>query len=415
MDDVAHVRLVDAHAERVRGHHDGRVVRYERALAFRAVGGRHACVIARRPHARGDERRVHLVGVFASRAVHDAAFQGMLQRIGGDARDLALGFQTFDAEVEVRAVEPGDHLVGVAKIQKAHDVAPHALRGRGRERRHGGPFRKLTYEVADGQIRRAEVLAPLRNAVRLVHGDERQGRLAGEREEARVGQALGRHVHDLIGARQGAAKHRRLLPRRERGVEVGAAHAGVQQGPHLVAHERHERAHHQRQAVQHDARHLVAHRLARPRGHDRERVAPGQQRFHHALLSRAERVVPKVVLERLARLVQVVHVPVPSPPIPLPDDARTWRGAARIPGGPPLGTAARLSGQIPARPVFFPIAIIPHRASRRMRARRTSPVESFGRRPGRRPPWPAETSDPQLDKIASILYPPLKMIQSFHS
>ena len=170
-----------------------------------------------------------------------------------------------------------------------------------------GALRQLRYEVADSQIRRTEVLPPLRHAVGLVHCHERDDGLAGEVQKARVGQALGRHVHDLVGPRERTAQHGGLLPGRERGVEVGAAHARVQKRAHLVAHERHQRAHHQREALKHDARHLVAHRLAGARGHDRQRVAARKQRVHHFPLPRAKRVVPETLLERPARQLSPVH------------------------------------------------------------------------------------------------------------
>ena len=237
----------------------------------------------------------------------------MRERVAPDPGELALGLQALHAEVEVRAVEPGDHPVRVAQIQKAHDVTPHALGGRGRERRHDGARGQLLDEVADGQVRRAEVLAPLRHAVRLVHGDERDGGLARELEEARVGQPLRGHVHDLVRARQRAAQHGGLLAGRERGVEVGAAHARVKERAHLIAHERHERAHHEREALHHDAGHLVAHRFAGARGHDRQRVAAGEDRLHHTLLPGPERVVAEMVLERLLRQYCVRHACFPSP------------------------------------------------------------------------------------------------------
>ncbi len=302
VDHVTHVRLVDAHAERVGGHHHRRVVGDERALALSAVGRRHARMVTRGADARLQQRGVHLVGVLAGGAVHDAAVARMLQRVAGDARDLALRIEPLNAEVQVRAVEARDHLVGVAQVEQAHDVGAHARGGRGRERRHDGTARQLRDEIADGQIRRAEILAPLRHAVRLVHGDERDGRCLRELEEPRIGQTLRRHVHDLVGAVQRAAQHGGLLPGRERGVEVGAADAGVQKRANLVAHQRHERAHHQRQAVHHHAGHLVAHRLARARGHDSQRVAATEDRLDDALLPRPKSLVAEVLLERLARL-----------------------------------------------------------------------------------------------------------------
>ena len=45
MDNVAHVRLIDAHTERDGSANDLYLVSYEGLLVFSAFKGRHACVI----------------------------------------------------------------------------------------------------------------------------------------------------------------------------------------------------------------------------------------------------------------------------------------------------------------------------------------------------------------------------------
>ena len=251
-------------------------------------------MVARRTHAGRHQRFVQLLHILARGAVDDAAFRGVFQRVGGDAGQLALRLQALHAEEEVRAVEPGHRLVGVAQTQKAHDVAPHARGGRGGERRDDRTRGQLRDEVADGEVRRTEVLPPLRHAVRLVHSHERDARGSGELEEARIGKALGRHVHDLVGPLRRTAQHGGLLAGRERGVQIRPAHARVDERAHLIAHERHERADHKREAVQHDAGHLIADRLARARGHDRQRVAAAKDGRDHALLPRPEASVSEM-------------------------------------------------------------------------------------------------------------------------
>ena len=72
MEHVAHVRLVDAHAKRVRCDHDRRVVADERLLVGRALGSGEPGMVARRADARGNERIAHGLGVLPGRAVHDA-------------------------------------------------------------------------------------------------------------------------------------------------------------------------------------------------------------------------------------------------------------------------------------------------------------------------------------------------------
>lgn len=133
-------------------------------------------------------------------AVDDARLGPSLVDEGIQARQLLLGLAPLHRETQVGPVEARDRAGRVAQTQKAHDVAAHQIGGRGRERRHGRADGQLSDELADGEVRGAEVLTPLGHAVGLVHGDQREPRRTGELGEARIGQALGSHVHEVIGA-----------------------------------------------------------------------------------------------------------------------------------------------------------------------------------------------------------------------
>ncbi len=154
----------------------------------------------------------------------------------------------------------------------------------------------------------------------LVHGHEGNGSARGKSGKARVGQALGGHIHEVVGTSLRPSKHLGLLGRRERGVEIGPANAGLLQGPHLIGHERHERAHHHGHARQHHGRHLIAHRLTRTRGHNGQRIAAGKHRSHHGLLTGAEVPVAEVLRQHAARLRYGIF-PHPHHTTPLPAPA----------------------------------------------------------------------------------------------
>ena len=140
----------------------------------------------------------------------------------------------------------------------------------------------------------------------LVHGDERKLRRTGELGEARIGQALGSHVHEVVGTPGRPAQHLGLLSGRQRGIQVGPADARLLHGPNLVGHERHERAHDKGHAFHDDGGHLVAHRLAGAGGHDRQHVATGQQCRDHRLLPRSERVVAETARQHGPRLLHLL-------------------------------------------------------------------------------------------------------------
>ena len=114
VDDVSHVRLVDAHAERVRSHHDRRVVVHERTLVGLALARGKARMVARRSNACADERIAERLDVLARAAIDDAAVARVLECIGGNAGELALRGKLMHLEAQVRAVEPRDHSQRVA-------------------------------------------------------------------------------------------------------------------------------------------------------------------------------------------------------------------------------------------------------------------------------------------------------------
>ena len=100
------------------------------------------------------------------------------------------------AIADVRPVEAGDEDAALLELQPFPDVAPRRRIGGGgqRDARHGG---KALMQHGELQIFRPEVVAPLRDAVRLVDGEQRQ-LAAVEQGEERVGQQpLRRHIDEV--------------------------------------------------------------------------------------------------------------------------------------------------------------------------------------------------------------------------
>ena len=307
VDHVAHIGLVDAHAERIGGDYDGHDVRDERLLVLGALAIGHARVVAPdRDTARPERvRKVSrkLIDRLARGAVHDAALVRMCQGIIADPGRLCLVAHLLRAKVEIGAIEARHHRLGVMEPEHLHDVGAHALGGRCRKGGEHGALGKLLDELRDMQVGGPKILAPLTHAVRLVDRDERKADAARrcgllrKGDKARILQALGCHVHDLVAPLARTLEDGVLLTGREHGVEVARPGSHRQQGARLVGHERDERAHHDRETLARKRRHLVADRFAGAGGHHAEGVAAGENRLDHALLPRAERVVAKVSFE----------------------------------------------------------------------------------------------------------------------
>ena len=185
-------------------------------------------------------------------AVHDARLSragdgaiGVTQGGAGgheahERRVLVARLGALHAEVEVGPVEAAHEHEGVAQLQGVHDVGAHLLGGGGGERSHAGTGGQALHEAGYLAVVGTEVLAPLRHAVRLVHGDEVDGHGVGELGQARAGEALGRHVEqaDLPGRRTGEGIG--LLGGAERGVDARGGDASLLKARHLVFHERDE-------------------------------------------------------------------------------------------------------------------------------------------------------------------------------
>ena len=205
----------------------------------------------------------------------------VLEREVADPGDFGLVAHLFHTEEQVCAVKTGHNGLGALQAQHAHNIGAHALGRRCSEGRDHRTLRQRRDETRDVEVAGAEILAPLRHAVRLVHRHKRYAdaifccRCLGKCQEARLEQALGRHVHDLVPALAGALEHGVLLRRRKGGVKVAGTGARRLERTDLVAHERDERAHHEGDSRKHERGDLVADGFSRAGRHDAQGIAAG--------------------------------------------------------------------------------------------------------------------------------------------
>jgi len=247
VDHEREVRLVEAHAEGGRRHQRGQPVGLEVRLErlplrrFGAAGVRAGVVPC------GSQGLGHLLRGGHGEAVDDAgAGAGEVGEVRREPRQPArLVGQADDAEVKrgaVQAAAQHEHVLAVAG-ELLGDVG----RDPGVRRRRGGQDadsgRQAREQVADAPVVRAEVVAPVGDAVRLVHhhepgvpGEPREHLVA----EARVVQPLRRaeeHVHLARGDRR-----MHLAPLRDVGrVDRHRTDPGAGRGRDLVPHEGEQR------------------------------------------------------------------------------------------------------------------------------------------------------------------------------
>ena len=146
------------------------------------------------------------------------------------------------AQREVGPGEAAEHLRRVGAEAEADEDLVADDRGGGRGAGEDARRAQLGEERADLQVVGPEVVAPLADAVGLVHGHERRRELRDERAEAGVGEPLGGDVGQLEGAGAQPREPLAHLVGGERRGEEGRGHAAGLERLDLVVHQRHERA-----------------------------------------------------------------------------------------------------------------------------------------------------------------------------
>ncbi len=282
----ADIRFVDPHPEGDRRHHDQPVLDLKAPLDLTPALRLHPAVIGDGFQPRFAQRPGQRFRLGPRAAIDDprAAPAG-----GSKVQDLLAGFQFGgESQVNVGSVKsakkyprprPGE--------QPRYDLGPgFRVRGRGERRQwhvQSAPQRP------DPKVIRPEIVAPLADAMGLVHRQKRHTRLGQHPVRSTRRKSLGRHVEKFqvtplkrieYRAGLGFGVARRQRPR---------GNACLAKRPDLIAHERDQRRHDDRQPGPQKRRQLKAKRLATARRQDREHIlAPGNG-IHDIRLHRAKR------------------------------------------------------------------------------------------------------------------------------
>ena len=287
MQHEAHIGLVDAHAERDGGHHDQALLMLEAALVCFPRLHLHAGVVGQRGEAVVVEGGGDVLGLALGKTIDDAALAlaGLEEAQHLLRRARLLG----GAIADVGAVEAGDEAVLRADLQMLDDLRPGRRIRRGGERnaRHVGEDVREAVECA---VFGPEIMAPLRNAVGLVDGDEREAR-GLQPVEARLQQRFRGHVEEVQLAPLDIAPEQILFRAPEPGIERRRLHAGRSERRHLVFHQCDQRRDDEADARTDQRRDLVAERLASAGRHQDEGVVSRDHMLDDLPLLPAEGVI----------------------------------------------------------------------------------------------------------------------------
>ena len=184
-------------------------------------------------------------------------------------------------------MEAGDEHLRLLHPQRAQDVVARArIGGRGqRHARHAGEVVGQTCQLA---IFGAELVAPLRHAVRLVDREQRERQARQPLHRAVAQQPLRRDVQQIELLLDQVARDAARLGRIEVGVQRAGRNAELPQRRHLVVHQRDQRRDDHGGARPTQRGDLEADALAAAGRHQHQRIAAGDDVADHLFLLAAK-------------------------------------------------------------------------------------------------------------------------------
>jgi len=208
--------------------------------------------------------------------------------VGQEAPQRLLGLRArVDRVADVRAVEAGDEALCAVQPQHGGDLFARTLARRGgqRDARH---LRETLAQQRQLPVLGAEVVPPVRNAMRLVNGEQGEASRCQQFQRPLGQQPLRGDIEQVQRAAPKFPLDLERLSVIQTGVEKSRAHAVLPQRVHLVFHQRDQRRNHDAATFAHQGRELVAQRFAAAGRHQHQGVLSLKQRVYDLLLHGAE-------------------------------------------------------------------------------------------------------------------------------
>ena len=299
MGDPADIGFVDAHPEGHGGADDQAVLGVEAMFDHAAVIDVHSGVVMAGVVTRLAQALGQRFGFGAGAAIDDARlpFAG-----GGEAEDLLAGL-VFDLEGKgkIGAVEAAQEGFGGFVIKQAvTDFRARFRIGGGGEGRDGDV--EGAAQRADAEVIGTEIVAPLADAMGLVHGNQRDTGAGQHAFGAGRREAFGRDVEQFQGALFEAVPDRIGFFVGIAGGQRARFNAGLAQATDLVAHQGDQGRDDNSDPIAHQGGQLEAERFAAAGGHDRKDVFAGGHGLHDLGLARPKGVEAEGRLQQGRRI-----------------------------------------------------------------------------------------------------------------
>ena len=292
MDDESHIRLVDSHSESIcADHHTDRTV-LPQSLAFGPGLPSQTCVV----EAHRNPRRLHHGGKFLALAAVAGIDYSASGNPVADVQDLSqLVFGTADNIGQVRPLEPALEKESVTETQFLHDIVRHDRSGCRRQGYDRG-IQGLP-QFADPEIVRAEIIAPLGNAVSLIDNDIAYIKHVQIGPEQHRTQSFRRQVQELDTAIGSMVESQIHLVSGHTGMYGNRFHSPVAKILDLVLHQCDKRSDNDRKPPGHQTGNLEADRFSASGRHDCQHILPFDCGIDDFLLHRAEGIIAPVFFQ----------------------------------------------------------------------------------------------------------------------
>ena len=191
----AHIGAVNPHTEGISCHHHIRPAGNKGILRKLALLIRHAGVVCHCIHMLGGYFLKHQHHILAGRAIDNPLLPARYHL--ADALELRLAaLAVRNAEIQIIPAKATDNHRRLPQLQGSENVLAHMRRGRGRESHGLRPAQGLPH-APQPQIIRAEIMPPLAQAMRFIHGQQGNLHPPQHLHERLLGKALRRHVENL--------------------------------------------------------------------------------------------------------------------------------------------------------------------------------------------------------------------------
>ena len=235
-----------------------------------------------------------LLHELAGHTVNDPGCIGMLMNVFD--QEILLVDPACDRKMQIGTVKARDLLHRIMQTQNPDNIIRNRPGSCCRKCGNHRSARDFLQISKDPQVAWAEILSPLRDTMRLIHGNERDRKCMGDLQEALCFQAFGGCIQDPDASVIDLGQYIAVFLFRNCGIEIGCRDAAFDQCAYLIVHQGDQRCHNDRQTRKQHGRDLEADGFSGACGHDAQCIAATEYRMDQLCLTGTELRIAEIPL-----------------------------------------------------------------------------------------------------------------------